>query len=118
VISTLRSFQESFRHRCLANILSPYLKSCHNVLDVGAASGRLAQRLWHKQPRLDLVGVDVLLGSQVYIPMVQANGKRLPFASSTFDCVILVDVLHHDRSPRELLAEAGRVSRDHIYEVH
>ncbi len=46
--------------------------------------------------------------------MVQANGKRLPFASGTFDCVMMVDVLHHDSCPRGLLEEAGRIARDRV----
>jgi SAM-dependent methyltransferase len=46
--------------------------------------------------------------------MVEGNGRELPFATDSFDCVMMVDVLHHDTVPGGLLAEAKRVSRDRV----
>ena len=83
-------------------------------MDVGASSGRLAERLWRNIPGLGPIGVDVLVGSEADIPMVRGNGKRLPFAGGTFDCVTMVDVLHHDENPGLLLAEAKRVTRSRV----
>jgi SAM-dependent methyltransferase len=113
-MSSFRSIQESLRHSYLVDILTPYLEGYHSVLDLGAASGLLANRLVDSIPGLSLVGVDVLVGSQPCVPMVVGNGKRLPFAGDAFDCVMMVDVLHHDENPQELLAEAKRVSRGSV----
>jgi SAM-dependent methyltransferase len=94
--------------------LTPYLEIQHSVLDLGAASGLLAKRLTCSIPGLSVVGVDVLAELQPGVPMVAGDGKLLPFEDGTFDCVMMVDVLHHDENPERLLAEAKRVSRGHV----
>ena len=106
---SLRSIQESLRHRYLVDILTPYLEGYHRVLDLGAASGLLAGRLARSIPGLRLVGADVLVEPRPHVPMVVGDGKRLPFAEGSLDCVMMVDVLHHDENPQHLLAEAKRI---------
>jgi SAM-dependent methyltransferase len=113
-MNTLRSIQESLRHSYLVDILTPYLEAYRSVLDLGAASGLLAERLQRNIPGLSIVGADVLVESRPCVPMIAGDGKRLPFAAGTFDCVMMVDVLHHDETPQALLAEAKRVSRGNV----
>jgi SAM-dependent methyltransferase len=113
-MNTFRSIQESLRHRYLVDILTPYLETYRNVLDLGAASGLLAEKLQRNIPGLSIIGADVLPESRPCVPMVAGDGKRLPFATGAFDCVMMVDVLHHDEDPQALLAEAKRVSRGNI----
>ena len=56
------------------------------------------------------------------IPCRTFDGLHIPFAGETFDVCMLVDVLHHTESIREVLSEAARVSRrfvlikDHLSE--
>ncbi|MGD1996357.1 MAG: class I SAM-dependent methyltransferase [Anaerolineae bacterium] len=122
MLRALKSAQKSLRHGYLADILAPYVDGCDTVLDVGASWGRLAQRLSRSSGGLDVVGVDVAVESQAHIPLLGADGRELPFASNTFDCVMMIDVLHHDDNPRQLLKEAKRVStgqvvvKDHYWE--
>lgn len=122
IVDAIKSIQEHLRYRYLVKILSPYLEGYRDVLDLGSSSGKLAERLLHNIPGLRFIGVDVHVLSAPRIPMVEGNGRRLPFGNDTFDCVMMVDVLHHDEHPKELLAEAKRVARhcvlikDHYWE--
>jgi SAM-dependent methyltransferase len=42
------------------------------------------------------------------------DGQLIPYADSSFDAVLFVDVLHHTTEPTALLAEAVRVARQAI----
>jgi len=122
VLSLYHALQEGIRHRLLARVLAPYLNPQQSVLDVGAGSGRLAARLADRVPGLRLAGIDLFAARNPGVPMVAGNARRLPFDRKAFDCVVLADVLHHDRRPGELLAEAGRVAdriviKDHYWET-
>jgi SAM-dependent methyltransferase len=68
---------------------------------------------------LQVRGVDVLVRRQTQIPVEAFDGRRLPYADSTFDAALIVDVLHHTDDPAELLREAARVApvvvvKDHL----
>ncbi len=55
-----------------------------------------------------------MCGQASAIPVAPFDGRTLPFADSTFDAVVLVDVLHHADDPARLLGEAARVTRGPI----
>lgn len=114
IVRAFHSVQNYFRCKAFASVLLPHLGDCRSVLDVGTSTGALAASIFRDLPELHLAGVDVVVGSQPLIPMVMGNGKRLPFDDDAFDCVMLIDVLHHDQHPGELLAEAKRVSRKRV----
>jgi len=85
------------------------------LLDVGCGTGApLARVIADFAPRL-AVGVDRsvahLARAAAVAPVVRADGGHLPFASATFDAVMMRFVLRHAPSPRALLAEAARVLR-------
>ena len=65
------------------------------------------------QSRTDLrvEGVDVLMRARTWLPVKSFEGTNLPYDDSTFDAVMLVDVLHHTVDPLALLREALRVAR-------
>jgi SAM-dependent methyltransferase len=48
-----------------------------------------------------------LVGSEVY----EVDGARVPFADASLDAVVVVDMLEHVETDRELLADLGRVLR-------
>ncbi len=53
------------------------------------------------------------------LPSVFANASQLPIKGETFDCVVLLDVLEHLRSPHDALLEARRVmTRGGICLIH
>lgn len=79
-------------------------------LDIGCGGGELRDRVAGSCSRY--VGLDYpVTGHALYNarPDVFADASRLPFASSTFDCVALFDVLEHLRHPGEALIEIERV---------
>lgn len=114
IVNTLHSFQNYFRCKTFSPILLPHLRDCQTILDVGTSTGALASSMLQDSPNLNLTGVDVVTGSRTHIPMVIGNGKHLPFGDDAFDCVMLIDVLHHDLHPEELLSEVARVSKKRI----
>ncbi len=102
------------RWKYLTKRLSPYLKNSGRVLDVGASCGTLACELSKDIPEAKFEGVDVYLQPESFIPVTKYDGKNIPHPGDSFDCVMLIDVLHHDNNPEEVLREAKRVSRKYI----
>jgi SAM-dependent methyltransferase len=82
----------------------------------------MAQALMKGRPGILITGVDVRPRPQAAIPVLRYDGQRLPFADSSFDLVLLIDILHHTEDPSRVLAEASRVARrgilikDHYWE--
>jgi len=103
----------TLRYNYLTNILIPYLEDCKTVLDLGASSGRLAKNI---QDKLDIkiVGVDKHLQPERFIPIIKCDGKKLLFKNNSFDCVMIIDALHHDNNPQKIIEEAKRVTKKYI----
>ena len=81
------------------------------VLDVGAWSCYLGELL---RDRLDcdVLSLDVVDVNKTGVPFQVFDGKTLPVESASFDCVLLLYVLHHASDDEPLLREAQRVLRD------
>jgi SAM-dependent methyltransferase len=91
------------------------------LLDLGAGTGRVGFAFVERQDRY--VGVDSSRGmldqfaakardAGVPAPwLVQADGRKLPFASGSFDAVLIVQVLSGVAGWRRLIGEARRVVR-------
>ncbi len=83
-------------------------RSRGRVLDVGCADSWAREALSH----CDYVGLDypttanTLYGTR---PEVFADGARLPFATGSFDTVLLLEVLEHVAEADQVLAEISRV---------
>ncbi len=123
-MSWLRQAHKSLVHRRrirrLAELLAEALPGTGNLLDIGCGDGKLASLLSDIRPAIRIAGVDVAAREQISFPVRLYDGVSLPFADSSFDAVMLIDVLHHTGEPLPLLQEALRVSRgslivkDHI----
>lgn len=107
-------FLYPMRYSYLVNYLSPYLKDSMKVLDVGASCGRLANRLSKKLPETRFMGVDPYVQPKSFIPVKQSNGTQIPYPDNSFDCVMIIDVLHHDKNSLNILKEARRVSKKYV----
>jgi SAM-dependent methyltransferase len=101
------------RFKRLVHILAPLLKDSKVVLDVGTSCGRLAKNI---KIKLDIkfVGVDTHIQPKTFVPIIIGDGKKLPFKENSFDCVMIIDVLHHDNNPQKIIEEAKRVSKNYI----
>jgi SAM-dependent methyltransferase len=112
----------SRRVRKLSAILATTLPKDARVLDVGAGDGSIAANIMKQRADLAIEGVDVFQRPTTQIPVTVFDGHRLPFADSSFDCVLFVDVLHHTDDASELVREAARVAnnsvviKDHLLE--
>lgn len=102
-----------YRYAQLTKMLSPFLSDVRSVLDVGASCGRLARRLMNVN-NCNIVGIDVCVQPHALIPVRYYDGQTFPFADSTFDCVMMVDMLHHTENIEQMIDEARRVSRRYI----
>jgi SAM-dependent methyltransferase len=102
-----------YRYAQLTRRLSPHLQDVANVLDVGASCGRLARRLMDVT-RCDMIGIDIHLQPNSSIEVRRYDGRTFPFADGAFDCVLMVDMLHHSADIEQMLKEARRVSRRYI----
>lgn len=83
-------------------------------LDVGCGQGEIAARVQQLCPQISLDGVEVLVRHDAAIPVTKFDGKRLPFAASSFDFVMLIDVVHHVENQLELLRECSRVANKFV----
>ena len=102
------------RWKYLTDRLFPYLNESYSILDVGASCGRLSNELSKNLPKSKFVGIDTNLQPDVLIPIKKYDGRHIPYPDNSFDCVMLIDVLHHDAKPEKVLKEAKRVSKKHI----
>ena len=108
-----RSIRER-RIRKLCGVLTASIPRNDRVLDVGCGDGVLDSRILQARPDLVITGLDVLLRDKTYIPVELYDGHYLPYADSSFDTVMFVDVLHHSESTEHLLLEAIRLTRKTI----
>lgn len=103
----------------LSDLIPPHVR----VLDIGCGDGLLAYQISKKRVDVHIMGLDVLIRSQHYIPVTQFNGYTIPHNDASFDVVMFVDVLHHTENPMILLHEAVRVAsrmiliKDHIVDA-
>ena len=72
------------------------------VLEIGGGSGNLKQFATH------VISTDIQWAG--WLDAV-ADAQALPFGDSTFDGIVMIDVLHHLETPGRFLQEAQRVLR-------
>jgi SAM-dependent methyltransferase len=86
-------------HRILLRVLSDLVRPQEkfSVLDVGAASGDMGQRIREAFPNAKVLLTDYRLAHlrSAALPRVAADAFRLPFRPGTFDFVVCSSVLHH-----------------------
>ncbi len=87
------------------------------VLDFGGGTGRVSRALAARRSgRFTVADIDPVplaraAGRPSLRPLLVPEEGPLPFAAGTFDCILLVDVLHHVRDAEATLAELTRSLR-------
>lgn len=84
------------------------------ILDVGCGDGSLAHEIAKQRVGLEFEGVEVVLPSQCRVPIQRYDGVVLPFEEQAFDAVLCADMLHHTKSPVDVLREACRVAKTYV----
>lgn len=84
------------------------------VLDVGCNSGEFMRRIIQGRKDITIKGVDisenvVKIAREKGLDVIQGDGESLPFPDSSFDYVVLMEVIVHVHEPRKLLSEIKRV---------
>ncbi|OGY09471.1 MAG: hypothetical protein A2700_01975 [Candidatus Blackburnbacteria bacterium RIFCSPHIGHO2_01_FULL_44_64] len=101
-------------HFVILNLVRKYANSVnHNILDAGCGTGLLAKKL---QLFGSVTGVDISPEAIKYAKKRGVNARlasiaKLPFKKATFDLVVSVDVLYHQKvkNDRTALLEFKRV---------
>jgi SAM-dependent methyltransferase len=102
------------RLRTLVRLILPALRQSDRVLDVGCGFGALGRALMDDgacPPDVQVRGLERYPRTGPLIEVDGYSGGPMPYDDSTFDVVILADVLHHEEDPDALLAECARVTR-------
>jgi SAM-dependent methyltransferase len=83
----------------------------HLIADIGCGEGALAAAAG--PPPMRVIGIDAspAMLANCPGPRVQADARRLPFASGCFDAAVMVNMLYHLRDPAGAIREAHRAIR-------
>lgn len=79
------------------------------ILDLGGAEGFVAEALVKRGHQVEIV--DIVDRNRTELIAHIYDGENLPFEDDEFDLVLIAYVLHHARSPDQVLAEALRVAK-------
>ena len=99
----------------LGQAIIPHLSENDRVLDVGCGFGEFADFIIRneKTPKgVSIIGVEKFIRPGTLIEVKQMVEGKIPFADNYFNCVMLLDVLHHEQNWNQLLDECIRVSKN------
>ena len=86
-----------------------------SLLDVGGGTGRVSQQLCDQVLNSVLVDPSAEMLSQAAgkrcLTSARAAAEHLPFNDGVFECIIMVDALHHVENQTQTLMELWRVLR-------
>lgn len=88
------------------------IKPQHAVLDVGGGTGRIAVKFTSITDQVIIAdsAINMIREAQKKgLSAVNATAEQLPFVSAAFDCIIMVDALHHVSDQRQTLDELWRL---------
>lgn len=92
------------------------------ILDVGCASGFMANRISEVFPNSKVYAIDaykpaIVYGKKIYphIKFSTADAHRLPYPKNTFDLVTCYETIEHVENPLKILSEIKRVIKPNKY---
>lgn len=114
MIKKIHSYHSLRRINILSNYLSHWIPPNSKILDVGCGDGIIDEKILVQRPDVKIIGIDVFKRNEAKTTVVVFDGKKLPFANNSFDCVLLIDTLHHAKNISELIKESVRVCKNTI----
>ena len=108
-----KRFYEQAAHK-MCRDCEQFIKQRSKIIDIGCGSAIIANTF---QTFFDteIIGVDVVDRRLFPIAFSLINGKKLPFASKSFDNALIAYTLHHSKDPIFLLKEVIRVCKGKIF---
>lgn len=100
----------------VADELGPYVKGIKGrVIDFGAGSGGIAQRL-HDKYGLNMEAIDVsdFRDKGVTVPFLKFEADKVPVANNYYDGAVLSAVIHHDADNERILRELSRIVKHRV----
>lgn len=110
-LNALRSHELAF--------ITVYLSTGKAILEIGGGTGFQAKALTDKG--YEIVSIDVpqsVYATARQFPVLEYDGRRLPFGKTTFDVALSSNVLEHVPDLPALYREFDRVLREDGYGVH
>lgn len=105
------------RMACLGNAIIPYLSKDDKVLDVGCGFGEFSAFISTNEntpENVNIIGVEKFVRPNTLIEIKELKNDKIPFGDNYFDCVMILDVLHHEKNWSHLLDECIRVSKKFV----
>lgn len=93
--------------------MKDFIKKGDRVLDIGLGNGFVAKQV-RNHYKVYMEGVDVVEYNETDIKNTIYDGLSLPFRSKSFDCILILQTLHHCSDQIQVLKEAKRVSKKTI----
>ena len=89
------------------------IKPGDRVLDIGLGNGIVAKHV-KDHFKTYVEGLDVVDYNETEIKNTIYDGLHLPFKDNSFDCILILQTLHHCTDQIQVLREAKRVAKHHI----
>ncbi len=93
--------------------MNGFIKMGYKMLDIGLGNGYVAKKI-KEHYNVYMEGVDVVDYNETNIKNTIYDGLNLPFKDKSFDCIMILQTLHHCTDQIKVLKEAKRVSRKRI----
>lgn len=97
-----------YRAKNIYKQIKPYLRG--RILEVGAGTCNVGEEIkknGHDVALLDVKNLSFVDG----VSPILYDGKKMPFYDNQFDVSLVLTVLHHTSMPKNIIAEAKRVSK-------
>ncbi len=85
----------------------------NNIVDIGAGDGKIDSILIKKN-NIQITGIDVLVRDKTFIPVLEYDGRTIPYHTNEVNTTMMIDVLHHADDPEKLFSEVVRVTDEYI----
>lgn len=118
----VRDYEKDLRARRLQteaerHIIANWLTESEYCLDLGGGYGRITEVLEPRFRRtfmIDYSSRELRVASTrlARTTLIRGDIRKIPFEDNTFDCVVIIKVLHHIKEPREMIEEVVRVARN------